>query len=102
MVDSQTDVVIAPSTPFAVTAIETNVAGYALTFCYECTVSPVGGGSSIVFTKDSITVNSVSQLSIDCSSSLFDSGFSPFPISYNSAGSFEIVAQDYTVLFTHS
>ena len=36
-----TDVTIGPQ-PFGITASETNVDGYSITFCYECTVTPIG------------------------------------------------------------
>ena len=51
---AQTDVILAAN-PFGITAVETNVAGYSLTFCYECEVTPLGQ-PAIKFTKDSITI----------------------------------------------
>ena len=74
MVAAQSDVAVGGATPFALTAVETNPAGYSLTFCFVCTVSPVGGGATIEFTKDSITVTQ-NPSSISCSTALIDAGF---------------------------
>ena len=79
---AQSDVVLGGD-PYGITAVETNVLGYSLTFCYECVVTPTSG-SPITFTKDSITVT---QNPLDCSAALTDNGFIPPPIPYNSAGS---------------
>ena len=35
---AQLDVVLEPN-PYGITAVETNVAGYSLTFCFECQIS---------------------------------------------------------------
>ena len=99
MVAAQSDVAVGGATPFALTAVETNPAGYSLTFCYVCTVSPVGGGATIEFFKDSITVT---QNTLDCSIALTDAGFiDPAPIPYNSAGSYITIAPEYTSIFNH-
>ena len=99
-VDGQTDVTIEGSPPFAVTAIETNLLGYVFTFCYECTVSPFGGGTLIQFPKDLITVT---QNPLDCSIALTHVGFTdPAAISFNSAGTGVTVASGFSDIFTHS
>ena len=72
LIGPQTDVVLETASPFVLTAAETIAAGHLWTFCYECTVTPVGGLPTIKFTKDSLTV---SQTALDCSSSLADAGF---------------------------
>ena len=79
---AQSDVVLGAD-PYGITAVETNVVGYSLTFCYECVVTPTSG-SPITFTKDSITVT---QNPLDCSIALTDNGYTPPPIPYNSVGS---------------
>ena len=99
-VDAQFDVTIGGSIPFILTAIETNVAGYSLTICYECTVSPSIGGALIVFQKDSIIIT---QNLLDCSTALTDAGFvNPASHFYNSAGSSVTIAVDYTTIFNHA
>ena len=91
---SQTDVTLGAGPSFGLSAVETNAAGYSLTFCFQCTIG------TNVFTKDSITI---SQNVLDCSVALTDAGFTnPAPITYNSAGSAISVAADYTAIFTHS
>ena len=100
VVGAQTDVAVDGSSPFALTGLETNVSGYSLTFCYVCTVSPLGGGTPIEFPKDTITVT---QNPLDCSAALTDAGFAnPVPFSYNSAESSVAVASGFNDIFTHS
>ena len=100
VVGAQTDVAVSGSTPFALTGLETNAAGYSLTFCYVCTVSPLGGGTTIEFLKDSITVT---QNALDCSTALTDIGFvAPAAHAYNSAGSSVTIISDYTAIFNHA
>ena len=100
VVGAQTDVAIGGASPFAITAIETNAAGYSLKFCYECIVTPVGGGTPITFTKDSITVT---QNALDCSTALTDAGFAnPPAIPYNSVGTGFVVTTGFSDIFTHS
>ena len=90
---AQTNVVLGAD-PFGITAVETNVSGYSLTFCFECSTA------SQTITKDSITVT---QNPVDCSGALVDASFAnPAAIVFNSAGSSMTVATGFTNIFTHS
>ena len=70
-----------------------------MTFCYECTISPIDGGGPYTFKKDSITVT---QNALDCSIALSDAGFTnPLPIAYDSGGSSVTISSGYTAIFNH-
>ena len=52
---AQTDVILEANT-FGISASETLLLGYSLTFCYECEIAPASQ-PVIKFQKDSITVS---------------------------------------------
>ena len=81
------------------TATELNPAGYITPICYKCTISPIGGLTPEVFTKQ-ITITATP---LDCSSSLAinPSFVNPNTFPFNSAGSSTMsIAADYKSIFT--
>ena len=75
-----------------------NAAGYTLTFCYKCEISPLGGLAAIPFTKDALVIRQYA----DCSDSL--SALSPVftAIPFKSGGSTIVKVTNYEVFFTHT
>ena len=69
-VSAQTNVVILETSPYSITASETNALGYNEPLCFQCTITPTGL-APILFTKD---FNVVAD-PLDCSVSLMKNEF---------------------------
>ena len=63
---TQSNIVMGPSPDYKVTGFETIKLGYLQSFCYSCTIQPLGSQSPITFTKDALQI----QQYPDCSNSL--------------------------------
>ena len=101
-----TDLTIDTAFPYAITASETNPAGYSLTICFLCKYKPYGTNTIWSYKVHGITVTQdpdPNYTPIDCSAALTSTSFAnPANIPYNSAGSAVTIAADYTSIFTYS